>query len=143
MNTVVVANVASAWMMTGIIWFVQVVHYPLFGGVGPDGFVAYETAHRQRTAFVVGPLMAVESVTALLLALAPPSGVGRAWPVVGVGLLGLIHASTVFLQVPRHAELNAGYDARAHRRLVRSNWIRTVGWTARGAVATVIVLAAG
>ena len=33
MNTVVVANVASAWMMTGIIWFVQVVHYPLLSVV--------------------------------------------------------------------------------------------------------------
>lgn len=35
--------------MVGLIWFVQVVHYPLFASVGADGFTDYETAHRRRT----------------------------------------------------------------------------------------------
>jgi hypothetical protein len=135
-------HLAATAAMVGLIWFVQVVHYPLFGAVGADGFVAYETAHRWRTGLVVGPLMAVESVTALVLVADPPSGVGRGWPVAGVALLAVIHASTVLLQVRRHEELNAGYDERAHRRLVRSNWIRTVGWSARCVVAAAIVLAA-
>ena len=141
-SSLTVVHLAATAAMVGLIWFVQIVHYPLFGAVGSGDFIAYESAHRTRTAFVVGPLMAVESATALLLAFDPPSGVGRAWPVVGLALLTVIHASTVLLQVPRHGELNAGFDERAHRRLVHSNWIRTVGWSARCVVAGVIVLAA-
>ena len=28
----------------------------------------------------------------------------------------------------------AGFDAEAHRRLVRTNWVRTVGWSLRSAL---------
>ncbi len=135
-------HLAATSAMFGLIWFVQVVHYPLFGSVGADGFVAYETAHRRRTSFVVGPLMAAETLTAAWLVVAPPAGVGRALPVAGLVLLAVIHTSTVWLQVPRHAELNAGYDDATLRRLVRSNWVRTVGWSGRCVVAVAMVLVA-
>lgn len=129
--------------MFGLIWFVQIVHYPLFGSIGDEGFVAYETAHRRKTAYVVGPLMAAEALTAVLLVVNPPTGVGTALPVAGLVLLGVIHMSTVWLQVPRHAELNNGYDDAALQRLVRSNWVRTIGWSGRCAIAVALVLMAG
>ncbi len=110
-------HLAATAAMFGLIWFVQVVHYPLFGSVGSDGFVAYETAHRRRTSFVVGPLMAAEGLTAVWLVADPPNGVGLALPAAGLVLLGVIHASTVWLQVPRHAELSSGYDDAIVRRL--------------------------
>ncbi len=135
-------HLAATAAMVGLIWFVQVVHYPLFEAVGRAEFVSYETAHRFRTAIVVGPLMAAEALTAGLLVLTPPTGVGRGLPLAGVGVLAVVHLSTVCLQVPRHAELSRGYDESAHRRLVRSNWIRTVGWSARCVIAVVMVLVA-
>jgi hypothetical protein len=36
------------------------------------------------------------------------------------------------LQVPLHQKLSSGFDAAVHRRLVATNWWRTVGWTLRG-----------
>ncbi|CAN0455051.1 unnamed protein product, partial [Phaeothamnion confervicola] len=33
-----------------------------------------------------------------------------------------------------HRALALGGDDRAHRRLVRENWVRTAAWSARGAV---------
>jgi hypothetical protein len=132
--------------MVGLIWFVQVVHYPLFVAVGADQFTAYESAHRFRTGFVVGPLMGVEAAAALWIAVDPPNGVGRSAAIVGLALLALIHASTVWLQVPAHMSLSATHDAAATRatirRLVRTNWIRTAGWTARGVVAAAMVVVA-
>ncbi len=128
--------------MVGLIWFVQVVHYPLFAAVGTDEFVAYEQAHQRRTAYVVGPPMAVEGVTALVLLVAAPDGVGPLLPWLGAALLAVIHASTVFLQVPAHAALAQSPDRRTIDRLVRTNWIRTIGWTARGAVAVAMLVAA-
>lgn len=70
------------------------------------------------------------------------AGVWLALPVAGVVLLGVIHMSTVWLQVPRHAELNEGYDEVTLRRLVLSNWVRTVGWSVRCALAVAMVLVA-
>ena len=128
--------------MVGLIWFVQVVHYPLFAAVGADEFVAYEQAHQRRTAYVVGPPMAVEGVTALVLLVAAPDGVGPLLPWLGAALLAVIHASTVFLQVPAHAALAQSPDRRTIDRLVRTNWIRTIGWTARGAVAVAMLVTA-
>jgi hypothetical protein len=135
-------HLAATAAMFGVIWFVQVVHYPLFGSVGSDSFVAYETAHRRRTSFVVGPLMVAEALAAGWLVVDPPTGVGLALPVAGLMLLGVIHTSTVWLQVPRHAELNTGHDDATMRRLVRSNWVRTLGWSGRCTVAVAMVLVA-
>jgi len=91
--------------MVGLIWFVQIVHYPLFAAVGADEFVAYEVAHQRLTSYVVGPLMAVEGLTALALLVAAPDGVGSLWPLLGAALLAVIHASTVLLQVQAHGRL--------------------------------------
>jgi hypothetical protein len=33
---VLLANLAATFFMVGLIWFVQIVHYPLFGQVGRD-----------------------------------------------------------------------------------------------------------
>lgn len=126
--------------MVGLIWFVQVVHYPLFASVGADGFAEYERLHQRSTSFVVGPLMAVEGVTALWLVAAPPDGTSRLLPVLGLAVLGVIHASTVLLQVPQHTALANGYDAARMHRLVRTNWVRTFGWSVRAVIATVILV---
>ena len=58
-------NVAATLMMTGVIWFVQVVHYPLMEQVGASGFVTYEKLHTRWTTYVVAPPMLVEAATAL------------------------------------------------------------------------------
>lgn len=128
--------------MVGTIWFVQIVHYPLFAAVGPDRFVAYEQRHTRLTAFVVGPPMAVEGVTALVLAWSPPGDLSRILPVLGLVLLAVVHASTVLLQVPRHQRLSVAHDDRTIATLVSTNWIRTAGWSARGALAVAMVVLA-
>jgi hypothetical protein len=134
LNTLLpVAHAAATLFMTGVIWFVQIVHYPLFGRVGAAEFPAYEREHARRTGRVVGPAMFVELL--LALALAARGGV-LAWT--GLALLGVIWASTAFVQVPLHRRLERGTDTAAQQRLVRTNWIRTAAWTGRAVIATVI-----
>ena len=129
------AHAAATVAMAGVIWFVQVVHYPLFGQVAPERFVDFESAHRRRTTWVVAPLMLAELATAVALAARPPRG-GPPWaPWVGLGLLAVVWLSTFAVQVPLHEKLNHGFDAGVHRRLVRTNWLRTAAWTIRAALA--------
>jgi hypothetical protein len=117
--------------MVGLIWFVQIVHYPLMNRVGSGIFKDYEALHLSRTTWVVVPLMLTELGTNLLLFWFP-AGLSRALLGFGLVLLSLIWLSTFFLQVPQHRRLSRGFDASTHRRLVRSNWFRTWLWTARG-----------
>ncbi len=130
--------------MVGLIWFVQVIHYPLFAGVGADRFVAYEAWHVRRTTLVVGPLMLGEAASALALTLFLGEDrlpAAMVWS--GLGLLALCWLSTAFLQIPLHRRLERGWDAQAGRKLVMTNWVRTIAWTARGVLALALLHTAG
>ncbi|MBA2753246.1 MAG: hypothetical protein H0U40_02125 [Chloroflexia bacterium] len=139
MTTVLLVNLAATLFMTGLIWFVQVVHYPLFAHVGDPGFSAYAAVHSARTTRVVAPPMIVESLTAVALALSPPPEIPAPWAWAGVGLVAIIWVSTALLQVPRHRAFAAGFDGDAWRALVWSNWLRTVTWTARAVLVSAMV----
>lgn len=139
MTAILLLHAAATIAMCGIIWFVQVVHYPLFQRVGKRGFSEYENIHERLTARVVAPTMLVEAVTATALVIGLPTELLAWW---GLGLLIVIWASTFLLQVPQHRRLELGFDAAAHRRLVNTNWLRTFGWTARGALALALIFVA-
>ena len=142
-SLVFAVHLAVSFAMVGVIWVVQLVHYPLFAGVGADGWAAYERAHQQRITWLVGPLMLAELATAVLLVLDRPAAMPLAAAVTGAALVGAIWASTAFVQVPLHAALGGAFDAAAHSRLVGSNWVRTVLWTVRGALLAWIVAGMG
>jgi hypothetical protein len=126
------AQLFATLYMTGLIWFVQLVHYPMLGDVPRDAFVAFERTHQARTQWAVGPMMLVELVTALAMLVATPAGVPAWAPIAGLVLLAIVDGSTAFYFGPLHARLAEGFDESLHRDLVRWNWLRTAGWTARG-----------
>ncbi|HLM67342.1 MAG TPA: hypothetical protein VK358_07440, partial [Longimicrobium sp.] len=127
-----ILHLAATAVMVGVIWFVQVVHYPLMALVGREGYPAYQAAHSRRTTWVVMPPMLLEMGTGVWLALRPSPFLPASAAWAGVALLAVVWLSTFFLQVPQHRRLEGGFDAAAHHRLVRSNWIRTIAWTLRG-----------
>lgn len=127
--------------LTGLIWCIQVVHYPLFAAVGKDEFVRYEADHTRLITLVVGPLMLVELAAAIWIAAVRPGGIPAWMAWTGLVLLAAIWLSTAAIQVPCHARLAAGFDAGAHARLVSSNWIRTVAWTLRGFLSLAMIAA--
>lgn len=134
-------HLAATLVMVGVIWIVQVVHYPLFSAVGSDGFASYQAEHSRRITYIVGPLMLFELATAALFVIARPPSISASSAWIGLALVIAIWGSTLALQVPQHSILGGGFDAAAHRTLVLTNWIRTAAWTARGAL--VLYLAAG
>jgi hypothetical protein len=139
---VLCAQLAATWSMVGLIWFVQVVHYPLFTKVGRGGFTDYEAAHRWRTTVVVGPPMLTEAAATVWLVLSPPPGVGPVLAWTGLALLVVIWATTMVGSVPAHDRLSGGFDADAVDRLVASNWVRTGAWTLRGVLALAMLVVA-
>jgi len=142
-TAVLVIQSLASGMMCGIIWFVQVVHYPLFAAVpGPQGG-AYAELNRSRTARVVLPPMILEAVAAIWLVIQQPAAVGRPVAVLGLGAVAALRLSTLAVQMPLHVRLGReGSNHEVVGRLVQSNWLRTILWTAR-AVMAVWMLAAG
>lgn len=121
--------------MTGLIWFVQLVHYPLFRDVGMQQFPHYEKRHCQNTGLLVGLPMMAE----LLLAGFIVYRVGGILPWIGVILLFGIWACTAIWQIPAHQKLEQGFDENTWKSLVRTNWIRTILWTCRGGLSLVFL----
>ncbi|MDJ0497135.1 MAG: hypothetical protein QNJ89_04845 [Acidimicrobiia bacterium] len=132
MPFVFLVHLGATWALVGLIWFVQVVHYPLFGHVGRAAFAGYEEQHTRRTGWVVGVLMPAEAITALWLVVSPPAEVGAAWFLLGLALVGALWLTTLVVHVPLHRQLSRGFDTYLGNRLVWTNWIRTLLWTARG-----------
>ena len=129
-------HVAATWFMCGLIWTIQIVHYPLFAAVGDEAHTAYHAAHMQRITWLVLPVMLLELGTGLWLwwqhVQGPTSvpGTPATWWWL-MGALGLIWLSTALLQVPQHEALTRGADAVLVDRLVLGNWVRTGLWTLR------------
>ena len=136
---VLLLNAASTLCLTGLIWIVQLVHYPSFAYVAPDRFEAFTTFHQRSISYIVMPLMLVEVGTALALLVHKPTVLPMWIAVLGAALLGVIWASTFALQVPLHTQLTQGHDENAIRKLVQTNWIRTIAWTSRAALAVASV----
>ena len=136
-----VAQVVGSVGMFGVIWVMQVVHYPLMRFVSGEQFARFETAHRTRISWVVGPLMLLEGVCVLAFLFAPP--VGLAWwlPWVGAGVEGIAIGTTAFISAPLHERLNAHFDPALLDRLIATNWIRTVAWTVRAGLAVAVLVA--
>ena len=136
-----VAQVVGSVGMFGVIWVMQVVHYPLMRFVSGEQFAHFETAHRTRISWVVGPLMLIEGVCVLAFLFAPPAGLAWWLPWMGAGVEAVAIGTTAFVSAPLHERLNAHFTQAALDRLIATNWIRTIAWTARAALAIAMLVA--
>ena len=136
-----VAQVVGSVGRFGVIWIMQIVHYPLMRFVSGEQFARFETAHRVRISWVVGPLMLIEGVCVLAFLFAPPAGLPWWLPWVGAGVEAVAIGTTAFVSAPLHERLNANFDQATLNRLIATNWIRTIAWTCRAAVAIAMLVA--
>jgi len=137
MTPLLVLHFAATWALVGLIWTIQVVHYPLFKDVGPERFVAYHERHMSLITLIVGPLMLVEIGSAAWIFYL---GERSLLFCISLGALAAIWGSTVLCQVPLHKRLVHGYDAATIQKLVRSNFWRTIAWTIRGLCLAALII---
>jgi hypothetical protein len=136
----VVGHAASTVFLAGVIWTIQVVHYPMFARLGPAGFPAAMADHGRRiTGVIVGP-WALQGATTVWLLARPPVGVPSVLVWTAAVLAALPLVVTLAASIPAHRQLGSGFDAAAHARLLATNWLRTVAWTAHAGVAVAILL---
>lgn len=138
-DSVVIVHLVATWFMVGLIWTIQVVHYPLFAEVGADAYVAYQRGHIER----IGPLLAlpwlIEGVCTAALLLVADRRIRRL-AVVGAAAMGGVLLISGLWSAPAHGELADGFDAAVHDRLMTINLVRTMLWTLRGVVAVAMLV---
>ena len=136
-EALVLANLACAFFLTGLVWVLQVVHFPSMPRVGRDGFRDFARSSRARnTALMSGPML-IELIAAAWLAIVMRGGL----PLFAGALVVVIWAVTWGRIAPLHARLIRGYDAALVRRLIAWNWARTAAWSLRSATMMWIVAA--
>jgi hypothetical protein len=114
--------------MCGIIWLVQLVHYPTFHYVDSLRATSFEVFHQNAITPIVLPLMLLEMATFGLLF--KQGERDRGFLCSGV-ILAIVWLSTFLIQTPIHQQLVLGFNPDLIAKLILTNWIRTLGWSVR------------
>jgi hypothetical protein len=135
-ETLPIAHLAATWFMVGLIWVIQVVHYPLWVHVADSQGRALHRRHARRIGSLVMTVGVIEMMASALMVALRPGPLTLA----GALLLLLIWTSTIFVQMPLHRRFSQAWSSELIAPLVRGNWPRTILWTMRGTVAIVVCL---
>ncbi len=136
MDWIVPLNLALSGFMSGLVMLVHVVHYPLLDRIEPEAWKSAHQDHIQRTTWVVAPVMLLEMAAAVAWLVADPGWISGA----AFALIAVAWGSTFGIQVPIHGKLATGFDAQLHRKLCRTNMIRTIAWTMRTALILAVLI---
>ena len=120
-------NFISTSIMVGVIWVIQLLHYPSFHFINDQKYIEFQHFHMQRISIIVIPAMLTELASALLLAYFFESSLT-------IILLALVIANwaiTLIFFTNMHQKLTDGYDHSIVNRLVQINWSRTALWSLR------------
>ena len=116
-------------IMVGVIWVIQLVHYPSFRFIDREEYISFQNFHMGSISFIVMPVMIFEILSGLLLILYVDNF--ELLLEISFLLLLIIWLVTALFFAQIHQKLSKGYNVNLVRRLVNLNWIRTSLWTMR------------
>ena len=117
----------STSLMVGIIWVIQLLHYPAFNFIKESDYVEFQHFHMQRISFIVVPVMILELFTAFMLVYYIRSNL----LILCMIILLFIWLITFVFFTKLHQSLLDGYDKTIVDKLVTINWSRTILWSLR------------
>ena len=120
-------NFISTSVMVGVIWVIQLLHYPSFHFINDQKYIEFQHFHMQRISFIVIPVMLIELASALLLSYFFRSSL----TIILLALLLGIWGITFIFFTNMHQKLTNGYDRANVDSLVKINWSRTALWSLR------------
>ena len=120
-------NFISTSVMVGVIWVIQLLHYPSFHFINEKNYIEFQHFHMQRISFIVVPVMLIELASALLIAYFFESSL----TIILLAFVLGIWAITFIFFTNMHQKLTNGYDHSIVDRLVQINWSRTALWSLR------------
>lgn len=132
MENILLINLVASFFLCGLIWIVQLVHYPFFKYVSGEKFEEAMGFHRKRISLIVVPVMFAELLSSFWLSFFSSSYTN--YHITGFVTVLLIWGITFTAQVPLHGKLSQSFDHQLVDKLVRSNWIRTALWSTKATI---------
>ena len=126
---VLIAHLIFSSVMTGVIWVIQIVHYPSFHFIEKELYTAFQKFHMNKISIIVMPIMLAELITGVMLLFDKSSK--SFFLITSLIILILIWAITGVFFSKVHSKLIFGYQELVVNQLVVMNWIRTLLWTLR------------
>jgi len=116
-------------IMVGVIWVIQLVHYPSFHFVDKLRYPNFQSFHMTRISYVVIPVMLTELITLILLFYTMDDM--NILLVLSAIMLFSVWVITAVFFSGAHQKLTLGYDKSVVDGLIKMNWLRTLLWTFR------------
>ena len=124
-----ILHLIATSVMVGVIWVIQLVHYPTFHFVELKQYTTFQRFHMARISNVVIPAMLTELFTLILIVISMDQidnlVLSSAILLIFIWLMTAVFFSGV------HQKLTLGYDQTVVDKLVKLNWGRTLLWTLR------------
>ncbi len=136
-RTLEVSHLIVTWALTGLIWTIQLVHYPSFSFIDVTSFHDFQMFHMQSISLVVIPLMVSELTLAIVAAHRSAYRGLQAWC---LGIVLAIWMSTFFWQMPLHNQLLLGKNQSIIDELVAGNALRTGLWSLKAVLLSSLAL---
>ena len=124
-----IIHLIATSVMVGVIWVIQLVHYPSFHFIELKQYTTFQRFHMSRISYVVIPAMLTELFTLILIVISMNQidtlVLASAILLIFIWLMTAVFFSGV------HQKLTLGYDQTVVDKLVKLNWGRTLLWTLR------------
>ena len=105
-NFLFLIHFISTIFMTGVIWIVQLVHYPSFFFISEKKFIDFEKFHRYRISLIVLPVMILEIFSGFFLVYKYPGLFLTNVFISSLIILLVIWVTTFGVSVPMHEKLS-------------------------------------
>lgn len=131
MSVIFLVHLLFAAFMTGVAWFVQLVHYPTLAQLNKEQYERYNELHLKPTTFITFPTMLFELISGAWILLDDAPDNLFIWFTINLAMILIIWVSTMVVQVPLHFKIAGDPSKKSVRKLIRSNWLRTILWTSK------------
>lgn len=118
-------HAAAVFALFGLIWTIQLVHYPMFKFVEAPHWPRFHSQHSRNITFIVFPLMLVELLTSLQLFFNERTSTNTIF----LACAALNWLLTIIIFIPLHNKVSNRPLPPIFEKLVSLNWSRTLVWT--------------
>ena len=129
LNLLIDIHFLSTSVMVGVIWVIQLLHYPSFHFVQKSDYPKFQQFHMSRISLIVIPAMIIEFITGIIML---QFGFSSNFLFISsLVILITIWGITFIFFTKMHKVLISGYNEIIVNRLILINWSRTLLWSLR------------
>lgn len=124
-------HLVSTSFMVGVIWIVQLVHYPTFLFIDEQKSHDFQKFHMSRISYIVMPAMTTELFSGIYIYTYLNMVIDSNLFLLALTILIINWIITALVFVKMHNKLLINYKIEIISLLVKWNWLRTLLWSVR------------